>query len=276
MVSLRLYLENVAGDWFGWVEDYPGAFASGPNPQAVLRVAPARFADYLKWLRAHGEPLPDELRDKTSADFSSVAGQTIPTVAGSPCEIRHFMPSDGQTLPPHEFERHLRLAGFARAALLDAARAIPPHEWDSAPLGGQSIRASLQHRAETEISMLGRIGVELRIQSFLDPLATIAGARATFEGALRKIMADGKARAYAHDGAPWTLRKVLRLTVWHERHIAGRIAERANPTAYMKSVERAEAVVWARDVTDRTDNLAVREGDADSAPRHTQASSYYY
>ena len=34
MVTLRLYVEY-AGDWFGWIEDYPGAYAPGPTTREV-------------------------------------------------------------------------------------------------------------------------------------------------------------------------------------------------------------------------------------------------
>ena len=51
MLNLRLYLENIAGYWFGWIEDFPGACVQGYSMGEVERSAPRAFADYLNWLR---------------------------------------------------------------------------------------------------------------------------------------------------------------------------------------------------------------------------------
>ena len=72
MITLRLYLENISADWFGWIEDHPGAFAQGTTPQELERITPQAFHDYLLWLNSHGELLPAHLKGAASADFTIV------------------------------------------------------------------------------------------------------------------------------------------------------------------------------------------------------------
>ena len=275
MVTLQLHVENIAGDWFGWIEDFPGAYASGETSLEVERSAPRAFAEYLKWLREHGSPLPNHLWDTTSADFLPTLANTHPNPVDSPEEARHFMASDGKPLRAHEFQHYMNLLRYSRADLVDAAGAFPPHEWDTAPLGGQSIRAHLQRLADSEAAMLGRIGRVPSVPSHPDPLSKLARTRAMFETAITALYTEGHEITVASNGVRWSLSKVVRLSVWHERHIADRIAARSNPSKYLKSVRRSESLVGGRDVTSRHQEADDSTGE-NSFARHTHASAYYY
>ena len=276
MIPLRLYVENIAGDWFGWIEDFPGAYAPGATTREVERSAPRAFADYLNWLRSHGEPVPDDLRGVTSADFTSQVAQTIAGSVDSPADASHFMEADRRALRSHEFHQILRLLRCSRSDLVDAAGAIPPYEWDTAPPGARSIRAFLQRLADAETSMLGRIGVKPTFRPNPDPLTTLARTRAMFEAAVTAVFDEGSTGTVECDASNWSLPKVLRLAVWHERHTADQIAARLNPTMFMRSVRRQEAVIRNRDVTDRSGDAATAVEDQSPAARHTHASAYYY
>jgi len=276
MITLRLYVENIAGDWFGWIEDFPGAYASGITSQDVERSTPRAFADHLQWLRSHGEPVPDGMWGMMSADFVPQVDQMVAGSAGSVAEARHLMAADSRALRSHEFDQAMRLLRFTRSDLVDAAGAIPPHEWDTAPLGGQSIRAHMQRLADCETSMLGRIGVEPTYRAHPNPLTTLARTREMFEAAVTSAFEEGRAASAASDGSAWPLSKVLRMSVWHERHTAVQIQARSNPTAYMRSVRHTDAVVRTRDVTDRSNDLDGIVDEEGATAKYTQASGYYY
>jgi predicted RNase H-like HicB family nuclease len=276
MHTLRLYLENVAGDWFGWIEDHPGAYCRGATPHDAERAAPRAFADYLKWHKSNGEPLPPELADVTSADFETTVVETVAGAAGAPWEAPHFLPDDARHLGHHDLKLYIRLLRYSRTSLVQAAASISPHEWDTAPPGERSIRACLLSLAEGESIMLSRIGIEPTLRTHPDPLTTLGRIRAALESAAAEATERRENPIVETDAGIWSLSKVLRLAVWHERHCAEQIAVRSNPTAYMRSVMRSEAVVHHRDVIHRSDNPVAPAEEKSAVARHTHASGYYY
>ncbi len=276
MITLRLYVENIAGDWFGWIEDFPGAYASGLTSQDVERSAPRAFADHLHWFKVHGEPVPPDLLGKISADFDPQIDQMISGTAGSVAEVRHCMAADRRPLRAHEFQQVMRLLRITRSDLVDAAGAIPPHQWDTAPLGGQSIRAHMQRLADCESSMLGRIGVEAAVHDHPNPLTVLARVRAMFEAAVTAEFEKGHTKTESCDSSNWPLPKVLRMSVWHERHTARQIQTRSNPVAYLRSIKHIDAVVRTRDVTDRTSDPDGIFDEESPTAKYPQVSGYYY
>jgi len=276
MITLRLYLETIAGDCYGWVEGFPGAFVSGSTAKEVERSAPRAFTEYILWLRLNGEPVLDGFNGLTSADFSPRLEQVVAEVAGGPCEARHRMNSDLSTLEPADFERCLRILGYSRADLIDAAGAFPPHEWDTAPPGAHSVRSALLQHADVELSMLGKIGFEPTVRMHPDPLTTLSRIRSTFEATVRESFERPTSSQAQPDDSAWTLAKVLRMTIWHERMTTRQIAVRSNPRAYLRSVTGSEAVVRHRDTSERSDGLTTSVEESAPAARHTQTSGYYY
>jgi predicted RNase H-like HicB family nuclease len=276
MLNLRLYLETIAGDWFGWIEDYPGALVQGETPQEVERAGPSAFTDYLVWLRSHGEPLDPALSGVTSADVWPTVAATVCGQAASAAEATHFMRTDGAKIQPRELDACLRLLSYSRASLIDAAGSVPPHEWDRAPFGGRSIRAWIQWLGDGERAMLARIAVQPAIGAHPDPLTALGRARAAFETAVRDAHRRAESGPIIHDGAPWSLAKVLRLAIWQERYATGQIAARSNPAAYLRSVTRPEAVVYSRDTAGRKEAVTAPAPSEEALVKHTHASAYYY
>ena len=276
MINLRLYLENIAGDWFGWIEDFPGAFAQGATTQEAAHMTPRAFTDYLTWLNAHGEVLPAELKGATSADFNPVIIAAVPETADAVWATRHRLPEDVRAMDEFYFDRCLRLLRHARSDLSEAVHAIPPHEWDSAPLGEQSIRAMLQHVAHCETSMLLRIGIERTVRQHPDPWATLLRTRAAFESAVQDAFTNTGGAQTQGAAEQWSLSQVLRLAIWNERRTAERVSVRSNPTAYLRSVAIGVAVVRQRDMKERIEHGAAAPSEAMSLARHTHESVYYY
>lgn len=276
MIPLRLHVENIAGDWFGFIEDFPGAYASGRSAPDVEQAAPRAFADYLNWLRAHGEPVPHDLWGATSADFEVSIAYTAADSADSPADARHFMPADPLPLRADEFDRHLRLLRYSRSDLVHTAGSIPPHQWDTAPLGGRSIRALLQILADVEASLLARVGAKPTYRPHPDPLTALDRGRAATEAAVTDVFHEPASERVDADGGRWSLPKVLRLALWHERNIADQIAARSNPTKYMRSFWQGEAVIRTRDVVQRGEDRAQKVTDEVPEGVLTHVSDYYY
>jgi hypothetical protein len=276
MITLRLYLETIAGDWFGWIEGFPGAYARGVTANEVERSAPRAFSEYLLWLRLNGEDIPDGLSGLTSADFTPKIEHILTDSAAAACDARHCMESDLGPFERADFERCLRLLRYSRTDLVDAAGAIPPHEWDTAPPGAQSIRSALSRHGHMEISMLSRLGIEPTIRTHPDPVTSLARIRATFESAVCDLFDRGDCSSKRSDESAWPLPKVLRMAIWHEQITTRQILVRTNPRAYLRSVAGTEAVVRHRNAPERSDGLTADSEESAPAARHTQSSGYYY
>jgi hypothetical protein len=269
MIDLRLHLEHISGDWFGWIEGHPGAFSQGATPREVEWSAGRWFADYLNWLKAHGEPPPAEFTSLMSADFAPIVADTLREAVGAPWESRHTFPQDAHAMPADEFERHLRLLRYARTDLSEAVHGIPPHEWDTAPLGELSIRALLQRIATCDTAFLECIARESAAKVHPDPWTNLVRLRMVFESNVHEVFS----RREANHGV---LQRVLRLAIWNDRRITRDITIRSNPVAYLRSVMRDYAVVRQPDAAARSERNIPATEEAPPVSRHAHGSGYYY
>ncbi|HLJ53940.1 MAG TPA: hypothetical protein VKT77_02820 [Chthonomonadaceae bacterium] len=243
MIPLRLYVENIAGDWFGWVDGYPGAFSRNGTAEGAVGTMPRAFASHVQWLRGHGLPVPPEVDSAGAFEFAPQVVRVCEGITPAPDEARHEMPGDRAPLGPDAFGGMLRLLGCARADVMAMAAEIPPFDWDTAPFGGASIRSLLERLCESDSAMLRRIGGD-PVSALSDPLETLTRTREAFEAAVAAAFNEGertKTRA-----ARWPLAKALRIAAWHDRYIWSQLADRKDPAAYMRAFRRGDAIVRGR------------------------------
>ncbi|HZO91856.1 MAG TPA: DinB family protein [Chthonomonadaceae bacterium] len=237
MHTLRLYLEDIQGDWFGWMETFPGAFSQGMTPGAAARAAPAALIDYLRWLRAHEEPLPEHLQGLNSADFRvEVVEVQQAQQAPDGQERNGFFAPDERPVDHEDLARYLRLLRYAREDLRKAVGAIPPDGWHTAPLGSKSVSCILQHLAEAELRCLRGLGLEPIAPREPEAIDWIEIVRQEFERAVYAFPAHRRGEVFTVTGERWTLRKALRRALWHERYHAAQIAARSNPVEFMRAL----------------------------------------
>lgn len=237
MVTLQLALEEIQGDWFGWIETFPGAYSQGLSPQEAERFAPAALSDYLAWLRGHEEPTPPSLFGLTSAEIHiEVCEIHRAQIGPDGGEINGFFVSDALSVEADELEVILRLLTHARADLEKAARALPPDQWDMAPFGGKTVRSLLYHIARTELSLFSRLGFVSGILPPSDPLSLLDTVRQELLRCLPDLLDRQREGEMLADGERWTLRKALRRALWHERYHTAQIAQRTNPSDYLRAV----------------------------------------
>jgi predicted RNase H-like HicB family nuclease len=233
---LRLYLEEFAGDWIGWIEGFPGATSQGMTQEEAVRKAPTAMLEYVQWLQRHAEPVPARLQSESSYSLRpEVAGIHHNKMEASGAEIHGFFPPDQRPLQAEEVAQYLRLYQFACADLRCATGALPPDEWDSAPFGGKSVRTILQHLTDSERELLRCLGVESPSASTSDPLTSLEAVQHQLEEAVQVVAPSHRADSLTVHGERWTLRKILRRAVWHRRYHAVQIAGRSNPTAFLRS-----------------------------------------
>lgn len=240
MLTLRLYLEEMSGDWFGWIEDFPGATCQGTSPQDAQRAAPCALIDYVHWLRGHQERLPSILFDLTSADIQMHIAETHSAHPGAGIKTERCFEPDTTSLMDDEIEAYLRLLRYARADLEKATDALPPEAWDTAPFGGKSVRAILRHLAEVEMTTINRLRLLPAPPPVREPMEQLRQVRQEFEQAIRAFPADRRDSSTLIEGERWTLRKVLRRVLWHERYHAAQIDARSHPQSYLRAALRED------------------------------------
>lgn len=244
MQTLRLYLEDMDGDWFGWIEMFPGAFSQGPTPQAAAQAAPVALIDYMEWLRAHDVPSPAHLQRVGSAELHVEIVETYSaqrTASGH--EINGFFGPDARPIEDEDLEHYLRLLAHARADLRKAMYAIPPESLDTAPFGERSVSSLLKHLADTELFGLSCLRLAPQIPEQADPMQWLETVRQAFVRAVQSAPMSLRRDIYTMQNERWSLRKLLRRTLGHERAHTAQIARRSNPVAFLQTA-LADVRLW--------------------------------
>jgi uncharacterized damage-inducible protein DinB len=253
MRSLRIYVEDIAGDWFAWIEGCPGAYARAGSPEQAIQQAPLALGNYVAWLRSHNHEA-GALSDATRTSlYIDVAERYKAERSNDGREVNAFFACHAAPLTNKDLDEYLCLLSYARSDLLNALREIPPDEYHRAPFGGRSISAILVHIAEAERRALASVGLNADAVDGRDALLAIGMARRDTERHLRTMDDRSRDRVIADAyGERWTARKALDRVLWHERYHAAEVAERTNPGAFLRSIlvrqeaagDRSFAGVW--------------------------------
>ncbi|MHC4342709.1 MAG: DinB family protein, partial [Planctomycetota bacterium] len=181
----------------------------------VLARIPAKIEEYVEWLRGHGEITHGF--DGTVEVVERIRGDEV------------LFTSDRVGATPEEVSRATKLLGWTRDDLLATLSGLPPQalDWDPphrpVPRWAQwrTARQILRHIALTEVGYyLSWIGYPA-----VDP-GKIAGewrrvlddTRAETLRFLREVRGStDRLRLAKRGGEEWSVRKVLRRLVWHER-----------------------------------------------------------
>ena len=230
MMTLRLHLEQIVGDWFGWIENYPGAFSQGPTPDAAVLSAPGSYVNHLAWLRRHGETLAQESAHVEDAMFLPVVIQTIPEAVRLPHEAAQLPQFDFDLLTDQEIDRFTRQLQYADADLIEEAMHLPPDEWDTARPGEPTVRAILQNVATTRFELLHRLGSNPRTAAAHEPIAMLHRSLVTFASSVCQM--NETSRKSESDTVRLPIRWALRLALWHARIAAPRVRSHSDPCAY--------------------------------------------
>lgn len=216
---MRVWLHEMTGNetgWMAWCLDFHG-FATWASSEAeVLGGVPTKLAEYQRWLAEHGLACP-----KVGGDV-----QVVERVRGN--EI--LFSWDYAPCGADEIDLTLRLLSASRSDLVKTIEVLPEAALDWDPpyqafaewATWRSIRAILAHLANCETHYyLSAVGHESQL-----PPASPDGDWATFLVAhreetvafLRRLAASpDRARVCFGDDGAWSVRKVLRRLVWHER-----------------------------------------------------------
>ena len=206
----QLCLEEMESRWIAHVPALPGCFASEADREAAVAKAPRAIVDYLAWLRAHGEPVPD---GPVSAEVIEIHRAWHSTPDN---EVNAFFAADRPPLAADEIAHALKLLEWTRADLLASVEGLSPDQLAREVENRWSIRGILNHTGRGELWYLDRLGLGLPRDGLpKDVFEQLETVRSHFRSTLSALA--GEDRVSVADHEHWSPRKMLRRALWHER-----------------------------------------------------------
>jgi hypothetical protein len=218
-----------------WLLDLPGVICGGPDLGAVEKMMPVLIAEHVAWLRAHGE---DVAPGATWAVAETIDGAATEATGGEFCFEAEKAP-----LSREELERYIARMEFARADLLDALAGLPDEVLDWQPPASsvarfdawapevRTIREIAGHVTQLEIYYRAGLS-DGPAAGIFERAQDAATERARTLDLLRSLGDEARSRVYrpVRPGrtAPeeWTVRKLVRRVISHERHHAAEVRQR--------------------------------------------------
>lgn len=226
--TFDVYLEEAAnGAALALILDLPGCFASGASRQEALEHLQQALTDYHTWLRRHDDYTPE-----VHGPFIFDIKETFQITYQADYEINSFFLPDAQPATDEDIEWALALMGWQREDVLERVSGLSDEALDWKPTRDPeslSIREHLDHIAQAEVWYMGRLDeTPPRIVVADLPGPTLDRFQRVRQAAVMRVKTYPKelrGKVFTHQGEQWSLRKVLRRAVWHERDHLNQIDE---------------------------------------------------
>ena len=204
-------LETNGKGFIGHIEELPGAYIRGATEDEALSKVPAEVEAYLRWLQAKGR-----------SEFETVVTQRhVSSLAVEDADNEILLDVDRREMLQEELDRLIRLVTLSGETFLQACSAAELKNWvDTGRIRrtfyGErpcSIQSIFDHVNGTQYYYLSRMKI-----SFVYTEKDFANVRRLCVKRLREIHETGGANQVHHvDREYWTLKKVLRRYIWHDR-----------------------------------------------------------
>ncbi len=210
-----VYLEsNQLGQTMAHVIQLPGCIVRAPSPELAAAHLKQAIQQYQEWIVAHSNTCmaqPCDIRicntDRGPGGAASHSGSRVA-----------FLSIDALPMSKAQFGRYLRLLSFSRADLLEIVSTIPEATLALRPCkASRSLREILQHIAAAEQWYLTRIMTIARFPPQPTPFRRLGVVRNAAYTYLRQHERALAGRVITQSGEQWSLRKVLRRFLEHER-----------------------------------------------------------
>lgn len=209
MTLYRLAVEDMEPDhWVAFALDLPGCFCTAQTEAEAIALAPLKIADYFDWLAGHDPSLPVITRPAEVTVVEQFHSFYSP---GDPdYQVNAFFEDDRRPLTYWEVAGTLRLLNWTRRDLLMAIRSVTASQL-AGPVG-----SLLKHIGGAENWYFSRFDLGLEpAQLPSDPLALVEAVRANSRARLPQLIGDTTIREKQDE--PWSARKIVRRTLWHEQ-----------------------------------------------------------
>ena len=217
--AATLGLETNGKGCHAYINELPGAFVRGATEPEALAKAPKEIASYLAWLG----------RDQPQAPSVTVTQRWISQLAIEDADTEILLHADLPKPTAEQFHDLCELALFSGESLEQLYHSAADKDWldparDRMTFYGRcpaSVEQVYQHIDRTQDYYVSRVGLEI------SPAAT--GLMARRQEGLQRLaalwQAEEEAVIHEIDDERWTVRKVLRRFIWHDR-LHGRAIQR--------------------------------------------------
>jgi len=222
-MKISVCLEVGVGGTGAFVPDCPGCWVFGRSPERALEKVRIAIAEWFRWFKAHGEPVPDV--GKFDVEVAEVLRVTYnPVEAGKPEPLfwSEVLPVDDK-----DIARTIRLMEYSRSDLLRSVSGLSDEVLDwQPPKEPRTIRNCLRHIGIVEWWYITRLDVDLPEDFPQDVFQLLDHTRKVVINCLRTLPQEKRGGVYqpkkhvdpeATICNLWTARKVLRRLVDHER-----------------------------------------------------------
>lgn len=231
----RVGLVTYESQIHAWVLDLVGCIVGGRNVGELSQTLPLAIAEYATWSRGHGESVDDSCEWEIEEE---VDGKRLTGTGGEFC-----FDADREPLPRAELEVAVARMEHSRADLLDAAAGLPDVVLDWTP--PQSATASVDPWAPAIRTIREILTHVLQFEAYyraglcdgnaggiFERVGEPAGERSQTLALLRALPDGERGRVYRpvrpsrHEPEEWTVRKLLRRIISHERAHTAEIVQR--------------------------------------------------
>jgi hypothetical protein len=210
--TLSLGLETNGKGFMGFIFELPGSFVRGRKEEEVVAKVPAEARSYLEWL---------ESRSKVSETVRVVQRhQCKLTVEEGDCEI--LLSSDQESVAPTEFTMLVELARYSGQTFWSLYKNSELKDWvDPAKKRStfygetpKTIEETYNHVNRTQYYYVSRAGI--RSQEYSEP-DFVRTRRYCLDQIQKMFVQNGNSQLFEVDNEQWTLKKILRRFIWHDR-----------------------------------------------------------
>lgn len=210
--SLSVGMETNGKGFHGFIVELPGAFVRGPSEEEAVSKAPGEASSYLRWLGQERTQFPSARIVQTH--------QCRLMVEDADCEI--LLAGDTQPMSDQEFRRFVELANYSGATFNTLFDFVKLKDWvDEARIrttfygnNNKTIREIFEHVNRTQYYYISRTRVSFK----RDETEPFMKVRKLSLDALEELFRkNGNSKIYTIDNEEWTLKKVLRRFIWHDR-----------------------------------------------------------
>jgi hypothetical protein len=231
----RLGLVSYDGFLHAWVLDLPGCVVGGRDLDEVEEILPLAIAEYTVWLREHGGTAAEHRRWSVTETLDA---RPFESVGGEFC-----FAEERASLTPSQLETAIARMDYARSDLLNAIRPLPNAVLDWLPSASsvaafdawapevRTIRGIVRHVLQLEAYYRDGLHDGDAVGIF-EEVADPAAERGRTVELLRSLNEAGRGRVFRSRrpgrtiAEEWTVRKVVRRIISHERAHTAEIVQR--------------------------------------------------
>lgn len=225
LVTYSTYLElHPQHGALALVLDLPGCYAGGATEAAALNGLRVAVPDYFHWLSMQDTETPT-----MSGEVELRVAERVTTSTVGLHEVRAFFGPDAAPLADEDLDWGLALMSYAHMDLLTTVQSLHDDALTWEPGDGQrTIAQSLDHLAQQEMWLATRLDEAPQVPLVTDlagtPLERYDKIHEQAMVRLSSAAPEWRSVIREHNGERWSMRKIIRRSILHERQHTERIA----------------------------------------------------